>query len=60
MQSAILESSSSNAGACGESFLNPNARARSAEKTETDKYKLLCQQLGIGFAPIILTSYSES
>jgi hypothetical protein len=31
------------AGACGESSLNPNAGTRSAEKTKTDKYKLLSQ-----------------
>ncbi len=48
------------AGACasGESFLNPKAgpgaRSDDAEKTKTDKYKLLCQQLGIGFVPTIL------
>ncbi len=40
-------------GACSLSLLNPNARTRSAEKTKTDKYKLLCQQRGVDFAPII-------
>ena len=29
---------------------------RSAEKTKTDKYKFLCQQLGIDFVPIIFTT----
>jgi hypothetical protein len=35
--------SHSGAGACGESFLNPNALAgtRAAEETKTKKYKLL-------------------
>ena len=35
--------SHSGAGACAESFLNPNAGTRAAEKTKTDKYKLLCE-----------------
>ena len=48
--------SHSGAGACGESFLNPNAGTRSAEKTKTDKFKFLCQQLGIDFVPIIFTA----
>jgi hypothetical protein len=29
---------------------------RSAEKTKTDKYKFLCQQLGIDLVPIIFTT----
>ena len=45
--------SHSGAGACGESFLNPNAGTRSAEKTKTDKYRLSCQQRGMDFVPII-------
>ena len=36
--------SQTGAGACSESLLNPNAGTRAAEKTKTDKYKLLCQQ----------------
>lgn len=42
--------------ACGQSLLNPNAETRSAEKTKTDKYKLLCQQRGMDFVPIIFTT----
>jgi hypothetical protein len=38
-----------------ESFLNPNAGTRSAEMTKTDKYKLLCQQRGMDFVPIVFT-----
>ena len=37
-------------------FLNPNAGTRAAEKTKTDKYKLLCQQRGMDFVPIIFTA----
>ncbi len=40
-------------------FLNPNAGTRSAEKKKkkkTDKYKLLCQQRGMDFVPIIFTT----
>ena len=52
--------SHSGAGACGESFLNPNAgtrtRAASAEQTKTCKYRLLCQQRGMDFVPIVFTS----
>ena len=48
--------SHSGAGACAESFLNPNSGTRSAEKTKTEKYKFLCQQLGIDFVPIIFTT----
>ena len=48
--------SHSGAGACAESFLNPNAGTGSAEKTRTDKYKLLCQQRGLGFVSIIFTA----
>ena len=33
----------SGAAACAESFLNPNAGTRNAEKTKTDKYRLLCE-----------------
>ena len=32
------------------------AGTRSAEKTKTDKYKFLCQQLGIDFVLIIFTT----
>ncbi len=39
--------------------LNPNAGTRSAEKTKTDKYKLLCQQPGRGFVPIRDHLHSE-
>jgi hypothetical protein len=42
--------SHSGAGACGESFLNPNAGTRAAEET-----KLLCQQRGMDFVPIVFT-----
>ena len=42
--------------ACAESFLNPNAGTRNAEKTKTDKYGLLCQQRGMDFVPIIFTT----
>ena len=42
--------------ACGESFLIPNAGMRAAEKTKTDKHKFLCQQRGMDFVPIILTT----
>ena len=35
---------------------NLNAGTRSAEKTKTDKHKLLCQQLGMDFVSIILTA----
>ena len=48
--------SHSGAAACAESFLNPNAGTRNAEKTKTDKYGLLCQQRGMDFVPIIFTS----
>ncbi len=43
-------------------LLNPNAGTslRSAEKTKTDKHKLLCQQLGMGFVPIIFTATGGS
>ena len=44
------------AGACGESPLNPNAGTRSAERTKTDKYKLLCQQRSMDFVPIVFTT----
>jgi hypothetical protein len=30
------------AGACGESFLNPNAGTRAAEETKANKYKFVC------------------
>jgi hypothetical protein len=69
---AVSHSPAAGTGACGQSFLNPNAGARSAEKTKTDKYKLrlLCQQLAAGgggshglpvdrdfrFVPIIFTA----
>jgi hypothetical protein len=36
-----------------QSPLNPNAGTRSAEKTKTDKYNILCQQRGVDFIPII-------
>ena len=48
--------SRSGTGACGESHLNPNAGTRSAEKTKTDKYILLCHQLGMDFVPNLLPS----
>jgi hypothetical protein len=48
--------SHSGAAACAESFLNPNAGTRNAEKTKTDKYGLLCQQRGMDFVPIIFTT----
>ena len=48
--------SHSSAGACAESFLDPNAGTRAAEKTKTDKYRLLCQQRGMDFVPIVFTS----
>ena len=50
--------SHSGAGACGESFLNPNLNAgtRAAEETKTNKYKLLCQQRGMDFVPIVFTT----
>ena len=48
--------SHSGAGACRDSFLDPNAWTRSAEKPKTDKYKILRQQLGIDFVPIIYHS----
>ncbi len=48
--------SHSGAGACGESFLNPNAGGRAAEETKTNKYKLLCQQRGMDFVPIVFTT----
>ena len=41
--------SHSGAGACGESFLNPNAGTRAAEETKTKKYKRLCEQRGMDF-----------
>jgi hypothetical protein len=34
----------------------PNAGTRSAELTKTDKYKLLCQQRGMDFVPIVITT----
>jgi hypothetical protein len=36
-------------------FLNPG-ECRSAEKTKTDKYKFLCQWLGLDLGPIIFTT----
>ena len=48
--------SHSGAGACAESFLNPNAGTRAAEETKTSKYKLLCEQRGMDFVPIVLTT----
>jgi len=48
--------SHSGAAACAESFLNPNAGTRKAEQTKTDKYGLLCRQLGMDFVPIIFTT----
>jgi hypothetical protein len=48
--------SHSGAGACAESFLNPNAGTRAAEETKTSKYKLLCQQRGMDFVPIVFTA----
>ncbi len=48
--------SHSGAGACGESFLNPNAGTRAAEETKTNKYKLLCEQRGMDFVPIVFTT----
>ena len=48
--------SHSGPAACAESFQNPNAGTRKAEKTKTDKYGLLCQQRGMDFVPIIFTS----
>ncbi len=41
-------------GAC-ESF-NPNAGTRAAEETKTNKYKLLCEQRGVDFVPIVFTA----
>ncbi len=41
------------AGACGESFLNPNAGTRAAEETKTKKYKFLCEQRGMDFVPTV-------
>jgi hypothetical protein len=46
----------SGAGACGESFLNPNAGTRAAEETKTKKYKLLCEQRGMEFVPTVFTT----
>ncbi len=44
----------------GESFLNgrlnPNAGTRAAEETKTKKYKLLCEQRGMDFVPIVFTT----
>ena len=48
--------SHSGAGACGESFLNPNAGTRAAEETKTKKYKFLCEQRGMDFVPIVFTT----
>ena len=48
--------SHSGAGACGESFLNPNAGTRAAEETKTHKCKVLCQQHGMDFVPIVFTT----
>ena len=48
--------SHSGAGACTESSLNPNAGTRAAEQTKTCKYRLLCQQRGMDFVPIVFTS----
>ena len=48
--------SHSGAGACAESFLDPNAGTGSAERTKTDTYKLLCQQRGMDFVPIVFTN----
>ena len=41
---------------CAESFLNPNAGTRAAEETKTKKYKLLCEQRGMDFVPIVFTT----
>ena len=50
--------SHSGAGACAESFLNPNAgtRAADSEETKTKKYKHLCEQRGMDFVPIVFTT----
>ncbi len=48
--------SHSGAGACGESFFNPNAGTRAAEETKTKKYKRLCEQRGMDFVPIVFTT----
>ncbi len=50
--------SGARASACGESFLDPNAgtRAALAEETKANKYKLLCQQRGMDFLPIVFTA----
>jgi hypothetical protein len=50
--------SHSGARACAESFLNPNAgtRAADSEETKTNKYRLLCQQRGMDFVPIVFTT----
>jgi hypothetical protein len=48
--------SHSGAGACAESFLNPNAGTRAAEETKTKKYKFLCEQRGMDFVPIVFTT----
>jgi hypothetical protein len=39
-----------------ESLLNPNAGTRTVEETKTNKYKLLCQQRGMDFVPIVFTA----
>ncbi len=48
--------SHSGAGACGGSFLNPNAGTGAAEETNTTKCRLLCQQRGVDFVPIVFTT----
>jgi len=45
--------SHSGAGACGESFLNPNAGTKAAEETKPKKHKLLCER-------VVWTSYRLS
>ncbi len=52
--------SHSGAGACGESFLNPNAGTRAAEETKTKKYKLLCEQRGMDVVPIVEVFFTTS
>jgi hypothetical protein len=51
-----VSDSGAGALACGESFLNPNAGTRAAEETKTKKYKLLCEQRGMDFVPIVFTA----
>ncbi len=38
------------------SEMNPNAGTRAAEETKTKKYKLLCEQRGMDFVPIVFTT----